>query len=513
MKKKIGFIKKIIIFRKRPSFFVFNKERKKEDNIKEKTITYGIDNAKEPSKEISKKEIKLEINSNPNIENKKILEDKKKIIENKKEIEAKKTVEDKKVLEDKKIDNIDPIEKEPIKPIPTPTKPITKVISKSKDKEKVIKIKKDKKENITNINKNDTNSLNITLSILNEIDIRLKKNYYEIQELSYNIDYLDKENKDNKTSQELEILIDKLQKLIQEFEKIKKKFYKENKELLASYCYNDDISALLDEYISLAKTGKAYNAVILQFKQIENYLNILNKIATIETKSDKLKNNLDEKLTIVNQKEKDSDNFYGNILEIEKMNDYITSYTATQSELLNKIKNKLLESEEVTKTVKYKSEIILNYSNLFTSTLLMATTAIIPPTKSGNFLKSCFMVATIVNALNLFKVRAKEKETITKVKFIDYEKDIKNNINNVYDINLMINKGINDISYLKKEFEHEFASYADSIPNYYEMLKKLDLIEKDLLAKSKIIKGYSEELNQALTTNNIKVKKLEEEYH
>ena len=62
-----------------------------------------------------------------------------------------------------------------------------------------------------------------------------------------------------------------------------------------------------------------------------------------------------------------------------------------------------------------------------------------------------------------------------------------------------------------KEFQKEFSEYVNEIPEYYELMKNLDSIEKELLSKQEFIKNQDKKLEELLEQNNVKVKRLEDE--
>ena len=303
-----------------------------------------------------------------------------------------------------------------------------------------------------------------------------------------------------------------MQKLLDYFEKVKKEVYKQYPDALIKNFDSGYIKELLEEYKTLAINGNVANATILQIKQINEYVNIINEIINIENRANTLNNQLDDKKRKIVGNEKDFEKFESHVDDIEKTNNYIASFAKTQEQILKNIESKLSESEKVTKTIKYKNELVLNYSKLFNATLLTAVTPLIPATKGGFLIRTGLMICAITNLARLYSVKIKGKETSVNVNYIDYEKDIKKNINNVDDMTLMISNALIDLKYLKKTFSKDFGEYSNLIPEYYDMLIKLNDIEKDLLIKESMAKEYNNKLNESLNNNNVKIKRIEEEY-
>ena len=176
------------------------------------------------------------------------------------------------------------------------------------------------------------------------------------------------------------------------------------------------------------------------------------------------------------------------------------------------MKKKLVIKNQLQKIVEYQSEIVTNYTQSFASILAMAASSLIPPTKTGNILKTALMAGAIAGIVKSRKLVMKESKVTTITNYIDYEKEILNSINNVNDVSLTVDATLLNIKDLKKDLEHDFKDYSDSIPNFYNMMVKLDSIEKDLIVKSQIIKDFDKKLEKIKKENNNKIKKIEIDY-
>ena len=393
-----------------------------------------------------------------------------------------------------------------------------KVADKKEDSSKVINRKNITTNNDTTKEEHTSPSLSnediIKSNVLDELDKMLKTSYYEIQKIKYDLDQLEKEEDEIIIRKEIDDLIYKLQKLIQRFEQIKKEFVSKNPNVLV-YDLKEDlyIKELIEEYKFLYNNGSITNTDILQAKQISEFTHIIDEIIDIQNRCSKLNDNLDEKKKKDVNRDKDFDNFTNDSKEIDKINDYIKSFTNNQEHIIKELEAKIAESADITKTVTYKTELVVNYSKLLKATLLMATTPIIPPTRGGNLLKIGIMGVAIGNLANFVHFRTEEDKTIVKATYVDYEQAVRKNIDKVGEMSAVIGKAINDIKYLKKAFDKDFGEYANLIPEYSSMLIKLNEIEKDLIVKEQLTKEYNDRLDKALEKNNIKVKKIEEDFN
>lgn len=359
-----------------------------------------------------------------------------------------------------------------------------------------------------------SNDIIIKNDTLDEIEKMLIKNYQEIKNIKYEIEVLEQEEKDEEELKEIEQLIEQLNYLIKKFEQIKKDFYNVNYQEIYLHSTNDNyISHLIQEYKTAIQENTLNNTSILKVKQIEEYIELINDIIEIENTKDTLNDSLEQKKASIITREEEFEELKEQSVDLEKINDYIDNFTKNQEYIIKDIEAKIKNSTTITKNAEYKTELAINYTKMLTSTLLLASTNIIPPTKAGNLLKISLMCFAIAGFAQAITNNTKEKKVTTKISYIDYKDEIKSSINDINDISHNINKAMTDIKDLKKTFEKEFSEYKHVIPEYVDMITKLDTIEKNLVVNYNIAKEYDKKLNEALNKNNVKVKKIEEDYY
>lgn len=360
---------------------------------------------------------------------------------------------------------------------------------------------------------NKLNEINIHNDILKIIEKNLKKDYYEISKIKYELNVLTKKERDELTIKETEKLIEKLNYLIKIFEILKAEFYAKNYDKLETNKINIPyINDLIDEYKTSVKNNITVDIQLPQIEKIEEYIQIINNMVSIEKNTSTLNNKLDDKKNKLSDADKEIENFENEYKSIEKINVLLETFSNQQDLIINDLKSKIETSQSITKTMEYKSELYINYSKLLTATLLMATTQIIPPTRGGNLLKIGLIATSLASLTGVVKTTPKEYKTTTKIDIIDYETNIKKSLDNINDIDKIVNNSIKDIKTLKKNFIKEFDEYSEVIPEYTLLLTKLDSLEKELIVKNEIIKEYEEKLNDTLNSNKVKVKRLQEEH-
>lgn len=370
-------------------------------------------------------------------------------------------------------------------------------------------IKKEPKEEI----KKDDYDNQTKLSTLDEMEIMIKKNYYELENIKYELQIIKIEKDNEVETKKIDELTQKLIELMKRLEELKKDFFNKNyKDLYKGYTSDEYINQLINEYKLAIKENDVNNASILQVKQIEEYINIINEIINVEIEADKEKEKLDIKKEELDIRDTDFDKLKNDYKAVDKINDYVEKFVKEQDYIISDIEYKVKNSTNITKSVEYKTELVVNYSKILTSTLLLATTNIIPQTRRGNLLKLGLIVGAIGNLATVVKPRLKENKTITKVTYTDYGREIESKIDSLDNVTLTINKVITDINDLRQTFEKEFKEYANLIPEYKDMIIKLSTIEKDLIVKKDLIKDYNQRLDNTLNKNNVKVKSLTEDY-
>lgn len=348
---------------------------------------------------------------------------------------------------------------------------------------------------------------------LAEIEKMLRSDQYEIEYIKYELDTIKKEEEKEQTLEEIQKLIDRLNALIKKFEKIKNDFFTKYYDEIEINSNSDNyIKHLIEEYKTALKTDRIKDATILEIKQIEEYISVINEIIELENDTSKLNDTLENKEENIIEINKDFDKSDDDYKKIDKINDYIDKFAKEQNSIITDIEKKVSNQESVTKIVEYQSEIVTSYSQSFASILAMAASSLIPPTKTGNILKTALMAGAIAGIVKSRKLVMKESKVTTITNYIDYEKEILNSINNVNDVSLTVDATLLNIKDLKKDLEHDFKDYSDSIPNFYNMMVKLDSIEKDLIVKSQIIKDFDKKLEKIKKENNNKIKKIEIDY-
>ena len=366
------------------------------------------------------------------------------------------------------------------------------------------------------IDKNDSVDINLSptnkiLEIVTyeELDKMIKTDCLNLKELELEITILNSKEEDLVSLKQIKDLEKELDKLIEKFQKLTKTY--DNIYENIDYKYIREISEdyfkyLIDDYNSFLDKDLINNTISKEL--IDEYISIVNAIIDIENKKDKLKIKINEKKTKFNIRDKEFDKIKDEHSKIDKITDNIESINKDFDKSLNNIKDLLKNNIDIQKNIEYQKKLSLNIGNAIKGSILIGSSKLFPPTKKGNMFRIAFMIIGISKLSNLIKEEKKEKITY-KIDINNYEKEISNNILNVNNVIDDIENAFIDIDYIRKTLKKDFKDFIDIIPEYKELIKNINKLEKELDIQKDIAKNYSNEFKKSLQENNEKIKRLD----
>jgi len=351
----------------------------------------------------------------------------------------------------------------------------------------------------------------LEFKIVDAIETILKEDLYELEELEYEFKVLNQKQETEIEYEEIEKLKEQVQGLLRKFEIIKEKYEIYRNSDKNDYIELDDnfIYDLVIQYKKETKENSLIGQINEQVEKIEEYIGVIEKIINIETNTGQLEEELDEKLEKFEIRDEEFENLKIEYENVEDINKLIDTFNRKQDEIIKDLEYKIKTSEEITKKVETTTNYVTNFNKLIQMALLISVSKKIPPTPTGNLLKTTLMLSA-VNAAAHFITKKETSKLVTKVKYTDYSKNIKEAANNTV---LMINKiddAFLDIETIKEKFEKECGEYKDQIEEYDELIKNIDKVEKELKQKQEIAKKYNRNFENILHMNNQKIKRLEE---
>ena len=351
----------------------------------------------------------------------------------------------------------------------------------------------------------------IEVKIIDALEVILKEDLYELEELEYEFKVLNEKQDAEVDYEKIERLKEELQELLRKFEIIKEKydFYKYSDK--KDYIELDDkfIYDLIIEYKKETGENTLITQINEQVEKIEEYIGIIEKIITIEKDTDTLEADLDEKLEKYEIRDEEFERLKIEYENIDDINNLVDTFNRKQDEIIRDLEYKIETSEKITKDIETTTSYVTNFNRLIQMAILISMSKKIPPTPTGNILKTTLMLSAI-NAATNFITKKETSRVITKVKYTDYSKSIKKAMNDTSSIITKIDDAFIDIQTINGTFEKECEEYKDQIKDYDKLIKNLNKVEIELKEKQRIAKKYNNKFNKILNINNQKVKKLEE---
>ena len=344
----------------------------------------------------------------------------------------------------------------------------------------------------------------IELAIIDEIELIVKEDLYELEEIEFKINALKDKEDDEVLTDEVEKLKNELQALLDQFEKIKDKYVQDNGLDLESIIDDDELYQMVRDYTDNVKT----DTLSKDIEKIEGYISVIDKVISVENDMDEIDQKIDKKLDKFGIRDDEFDNMIKSHEKLDSINDEINSFNKRQESIIKDLNDKVKNSEEITKRLETNVEYVPHINRLIESALMIAASRRLPSTTRGNIIKAGLIVGAVSRAANFIERKETTKEVIS-VKYTDYAKSIMSSLDNVNDVINNIDKAFIDIKQIKKVFKDQCEEYQLDIPEYKTFIDNLKKTEQELRLSQNIAKKHSDEFSKTLETNNQKIKRLE----
>ncbi|MDD6879243.1 MAG: hypothetical protein PUD59_03320 [bacterium] len=344
--------------------------------------------------------------------------------------------------------------------------------------------------------------------IIVQLEKMIKQDIKELEDFEYSIKILNEKEED-------EVLLDETQKIKLEFKKLIDKFDKLKRKYFSSDEFNfieiDDkiVEDLIVEYKDELKDKENVEIIKDDFKLINEYVSIIEKIVNIEKDKDEINLKIDEKLDKFEIRDEEFEKLKEDFVNIEEVNDFIDKFNRKQDTILNDLNEKIKKSENIQTRLETETSYITDFTKLIEAAIIVSLSKKIPRTFSGNILRTSLML-TAINSASKFIRKKETKKEIKTIKYTNYSKEIKNGIDLTKNMISQIDNSLVDIKDMKNKFKKEFSEYSSNIDEYKQLDKKLQELETELNNNKNIAKKYSERFEKTLKYNNQKVKKLED---
>lgn len=340
------------------------------------------------------------------------------------------------------------------------------------------------------------------VTIIKEIDKFIKDSKENLDEINNEVESIKLDLKEKKDTKELEKRYNnlkiKIEKLKKQYDTIKEKYDLSEFAIIGGIKLIDNIS----DYKSIANLNEIETMVRVCKNEIEK----IESITIIDEKSKRVSNEIE------NKKEKEDtikikfNKYKGTIKEANDIEEKIAFEIKGQEQIVNDMyKDAIYFEKRISKEIEY-----IGHRKILSSILNIAGGIITLPF-TGNHLFGIALGASMINKglkeMNK-KLETKEK-TVIKYDYKDISEKIFNMKDKIGYINLVLTDSLNEIKKLKNNFNNVFKDYEYILPDYYEMLDKINSLEDKLINQQKKINGVDKKLDEEKKLNRQKLKKIE----
>ena len=332
--------------------------------------------------------------------------------------------------------------------------------------------------------------------IVDEYELKLKDIRKDLRGLVYEYNVLVDESEALASSKEAEELLDKLTKIINKMEELKKAL-----DIPDVDKYDDNyLYTLIEEYLEQFNN----NQFVEEIKDSELYIMISNKLAELEIEKDKLQNKVETKKEELLVDEENLEEIKEKYHNFDKINNDIMKFQLEQDNLLDEIRIKMSNAT----TESERAQVRITGMNRQTRRLMNAIGAslLIPGARTARTM-------AIMTATSMYFMRnLVNPQTVTRryrtVRTEDYAKEIENSIADLEDIATLIKRTSRQVDITISDVEREFEEYMNIYPECRELLNNLIKIRDELKEKEFELQRIKEEQQKNLELNNQKVLRL-----
>lgn len=367
----------------------------------------------------------------------------------------------------------------------------------------------DEGEEVTTIKSDVVADFNLVEDALSkEFDVYFEQSKEKLNELKVEQDEIIKDIAfvfDSKELEEESILLDDL---LEKLESMRKQFQILSESLNFDEIYrlgNTYFDDLVNKYASILDNDIIIRKQMDTIRNSSIYLEIVKSIKEMEEDNFNIslmcKMKKDESLN----REKDFYLTSNKIQEIDDISKSITAFLEEEEKIIRDLDWKIKNAVSTYEQVQY----IVDGNNRALRNLIVAVAA-------SNFignkgLKTAFLVSETFRFMNaIMSVNFKEEKSM-KLEVIDYSLEIEQALSDVDGVRRQLvdaKKQINDIF---DYFNKNFREYADVIPEYKEVLVKMQFVMDVIIEQSELVELSNKDLENQHKVNYEKVK-LKEDY-
>lgn len=324
---------------------------------------------------------------------------------------------------------------------------------------------------------------------------KLKDLRYELRNVIYEYNVLVEEEKGAVLSKDAELIIDKLNDVLDRLERLKAMLKVEDLDK-----YDDNyIYTLIEGYLSEFKDKR----FVSEIKDSPLYVMISDKLDEIDTKKDKFSKKVSLKKDALAEKEIDFEALKSKFYSVDKLNKELLEFQEEQERVLKEVEEKVNNAIDVSERVEVQFAAMSRQSRrlmrMLTLQMLLPGPRFARGAAAGtaaylHFMRGIVNPQTVTRRYKVITVTDYSDEITNSVRMIDRASDTLTRTS--YEVDKMIS-----------QIKGQFADYIGVIPECDEVLANLNKIKRDLEEKEYEMKKIKEQQLLVLEKNNAKVKK------
>lgn len=339
--------------------------------------------------------------------------------------------------------------------------------------------------------------------ILNIVNKFIDDSKDEIDKMRLELDDINKRVEDEYDQEKLEELQKRYLELKEKVEKLKHQFeiIKNNTDFMN---FNELDDSILWDKIDDYKFFEDNESISILARDCQKEIEKMEKIIVLYEDSNLLEKDIEEKQEDFEKRDNKYEKDDNKLKEIEMIDEKVRYNLAKQEEYLKKLSKDVEKIDFKTKKI-YK---LKGFDKLLSNVAKMTVGLITLPFsgRHGSIVLGSLLVNNAIKGLkNSLKY---EEENKTYVRYTDFAYKIKNEQEKLEFSDKLITNSIEEIQEIKKDYHNLFEEYKYKIPEYSEMIKRIEAVEENLVKKQKQIEDYTDSFKKKAEKNKVKMKKI-----
>lgn len=330
----------------------------------------------------------------------------------------------------------------------------------------------------------DINTLEKKKEKLEEIKSKFTTAFDKLEILQSELYVLNEVNDNNNLLKETEEKLKKIKKVLEEIDKLKEKFEYLKKDYDFEYIFKADKNNIIThEIIELNSifSDEEARPLTKEYKLLDLYNDLYKKVEKVEAETKIMEKDKERQIEELKKRNIDFEDLKREVLRKKNKNKEYDSFIKKQNELLEDLDKKVskIDSHEVIEyQLKGYNDLLRNYFKYSMLFLVSPLRGLIPSIARETLITR----NTIKNLKDNMTLERKVKMVYEGT---DYSSIIGDAIYDLKYANGIINKTLEEITSLKKKYNDEFREYQKEMPEYLEVMNKINDIEKRVLSNKR----------------------------